>query len=192
LEGVVLRNLISTALALALVGCAAPKAASKLATLTSGHVNTLNAEFKQYVDAANASRKADAQRVAAAQTRWDQDNSYVQRFVTEWDIDKSTSLTNAFAALQKQSVAEMAITDSSLKRESEATAQLQAAYGQLSYTPAELQGVISALQSLASRDGDKAQVEAFESFSKTTLDDAKTELNSAKPAAEGVAHGIGR
>ncbi len=182
-----MRGLILIAMTWMVIGCAAPRQAAQLATLTSGHVNTLNAELKEYVDAVNASRKSDAQRVASAQTRWDQDNTYVQRFVTEWEIDKTGSLSNAFAALQKQSTSEMAITDSYSKRQSEAATQLQAAYGQLSYTPAQLQGVISALQSLADRDGGKAQLSALKDFASTTLADAKKDLNAAKPATNGIA-----
>jgi hypothetical protein len=181
------RGLILVAMTWMAIGCAAPRQAAQLATLTSGHVNTLNADLKEYVDAVNASRKSDAQRVASAQTRWDQDNTYVQRFVTEWEIDKTTSLSNAFAALQKQSSSEMAITDSYIKRQSEATTQLQDAYGQLSYTPAQLQSVISALQSLANRDGGKAQLSALKDFASTTLADAKKDLNAAKPATKGIA-----
>jgi hypothetical protein len=177
-----MRNLsMVLASVLCITGCSAPKLAAELATVTSGHVSTLNGELKQYADSANAARQRDAQRIAAAQGRWDQDNSYNQRFLTEWQIDRKSLFSSAFEALQKQSDAEMAITDSYLKRQNDAATELTKTYGQLSYNPSQLQGVIAALQPLIARPDTKQQIEAIRDFASTTVADAKKELTASQP-----------
>jgi len=167
-------------------GCSSPRVAARLAAVTSGHVNTLNTELAQYVNAANASRQADARRVAAAQSRWDQDNAYIQPFLTQWRIDRKSSLTDAFAALQEQSNAELTITDNYLKRQNDAAAQLAGSYGQLSYSPAQLEGVIAALQKLVDRSGPEQQITIIRDFARNTLDDTRKQLQESQlnPAGE--------
>jgi hypothetical protein len=156
-----------------------------LATVTSGHVNTLNLELKQYADAATAARQRDAERIAAAQSRWNQEIAYNQRLLTEWQIDRRTALTQAFTALGKQSASEMSTTDSYLKQQAEQTAQLTVTYGSLAYDPSQLQAVLASLQSLANQAGTKQQLAAIQDFASTTLSDAKQELNAAQPKAQG-------
>lgn len=170
---------------LVLVGCAAPRLAAQLATVTSGHVNTLNLELKQYANAATAARQQDAKRIAAAQSRWNQEIAYNQRFLTEWQIDRRAALSQAFGALQKQSDSEMSTTDSYLKQQADETAQLTAAFGSVTYDPSQLQAVIAALQSLTNQAGTQQQLSAIRDFASTTLSDVKQELNAAQPKAQG-------
>lgn len=168
-----------------LVGCAAPRLAAQLATVTSGHVNTLNLELKDYANAATAARQRDAERIAAAQSRWNQEISYNHRFVTEWQIDRQVALTQAFGVLEKQSESEMSTTDSYLEQQANETAQLTATYGSLVYDPSQLQAVIAALQSLTNQASTEQQLGAIRDFASTTLSDAKQELNKAQPKAQG-------
>jgi hypothetical protein len=172
---------------LLLAGCSAPRVAADLARVTSGHVSTLNGELKQYVAAANAGRAADAERIAAARVRWQQDNAYNQRFLSEWQIDRNTPFLNAFEALQKQSAAEMASTESYVKRQSDTAAQLAASYSTVSYSSTQLTQVLTALQSLTAETATKQQVQAMRDFANAALDDAKKELKTAQPDARGVA-----
>lgn len=176
-------SLFLVATVLAVGGCTAPKLAAKLATETSGHVSTLNGELQQYASTANEARQRDAQRIAAAQSRWDQDNAYNQRFLTEWRIDGRSSLTNTFEALQKQSEAEMAITDSYVKRQADAAGLLAGRYDQLSYDPGQLQSVIASLQTLADREGTRKQLDSIKDFASSALSEAKQELKAAQPAS---------
>jgi hypothetical protein len=185
-SGIMLRMWIVPLGALLLMaGCSAPRVAARLATVTSDHINTLNGELKQYADAANASRQSDAQRIAAAQSRWDQDNAYIQPFLTQWQIDRQSALINAFEALQRQSDAEMAITDSYVKRQNDAATQLAKTYGRLSYSPGELQNVIAALQKLIDRAGAGQQISAIRDFAATTVADTKKQLKESQLKAGG-------
>jgi hypothetical protein len=165
--------------ALVTASCAARDAA-KLATITSDHVNKLNIELTQYAADANALRKQDAIRIAAARSRWDQDAAYNQQIFTQWQIDNASAPLRALDALQKQSAADMARTDSLIKRQSDDQAQLEAAYGKVTYDPAKLASVVAQLQALAKRAEASTQLQLNAKFAAAVVSDAKNDLAAAK------------
>jgi hypothetical protein len=183
----------SIALLVLTVGCA-NRDVPRLATITSDHVNRLNGEMKRYVDLASAGRAEDAARIASARSRWDQDSAVNQQRVTTWEIDSgaigsradATKALHSYEILQKQSAADMARTDSYLKRQRDAQAQLEASYGTVTYDPAKLEDVVAQLQALAKREETGVQLQLNAAFAAAVLSDVKNDLDAAKPNPKGV------
>ncbi len=174
-----------------LSGCAGSREAARLADITSAHVNTLSSEMQAFVSNANDSRKSDALRLASIRKYYQSIDDLSLSEVRAWRANpadqQSKNKIAAFESLQQDATVDMATTDSSIKQEGNAVSALEASYGQITYSPAQIQVVVANLQSLSKRSTGTARLQAFYVFSDAVLQDAKNGLNASKLNPNGVA-----
>jgi hypothetical protein len=170
--------------------CATPQQAARLADLTSAHVNSLNTELQAYVSDANASRKNDALLLAADQQYFQSLKDEAAGEVRAWRADPGNThnkdKVSAFESLQQDATADMSQTDSSLQQQANRITAMEANYGTLTYSPIQMQSIITALQTLSKRASATSQISTFKTFSKTVLDDTRNGLEAASPNPNGV------
>jgi hypothetical protein len=181
---------LTTATALLCAACAAPRQAAQLADITSAHINTLNTQMQSYVSNANDSSKNDALLLASTQQYFQSLEDETQGEVRAWRANpgdpNNKDKIAAFDSLQQDAIADMATTDSSIKQQGNRIASMEANYGQLAYSTAQVQSIMAALQTLAKRSSNSTQVSTFYSFSDAVLQDAKNGLQASSPNPAGV------
>jgi hypothetical protein len=178
------------AVCLLLSACAAPRNAATLADIASAHLNTLNVEMRAYVAAANDSRKNDSLRLASTRQYYQSIEDTASIEVRAWRANpedpQSKNRISAFESLQQDATADMATTASSLRQQGNVILALESSYGQLTYSPTQLQAIVADLQSLSKRASDTTEVQVLASFSSSVLTDVKSGLNSSSLNPNGV------
>lgn len=173
--------------------CTAEKDASRLAAITSAHLQSLNGQMQQYVATTNDSRKNDALRLASLQTYYRSIDDIALSQVRAWkaypEDPGNKNKVAAFDALQSDAQSDLANSESDLQQKNDALATLEASYGQLTYNPSTITGIITQLQALSKGSTAVPQIELLYTFSSEVLRDAKTGLATSQLNPNGVAAG---
>lgn len=171
-------------------GCATPRDAARLADLTSAQVNAVNAQMRDFVAQANESRINDAQRIAATRLYFQTVENTALLEVQAWKDNpndpSSKAKVAAFDSLQQDASKDMATVDTGATQFTNLEAALQSGYGQLTYSPSELNSVISNLETISKRATNSGQLSALRSFSQSVISTAKSALSAAQLNSNGV------